>query len=76
VQPDHGSMLRYPVSRSPEVPLFGTPRAAHGSLLEPEGSVFVTHGARIRYERLRLATPSHFLLGYPFRGYMHIRRQS
>src|SRR5918993_5006426 len=67
---------KFAVSRSPAVLLFGTPRAAHGSLLEPEGSVFVTHGTTIRYERLRLATPRHFLLGHPFRGYMHIRKRS
>ena len=54
--------------------LFGNPRALRGSLPEPEGSVFVTHGSRMRYERLRLATPAHFLLGYPFRGYRHIRK--
>jgi hypothetical protein len=62
---------KFAVSRSPAVLLSGTPRAAHGFLLEPEGSVFVTHGARMRYERLRLATPRHFLLGQPFRGFMH-----
>ena len=67
---------KFAVSRSPAVLLFGTPRAAHGSLLEPEGSIFVTHGARIPYEQLRLATPEHFLLGHPFRGYMHIRKRS
>src|SRR3712207_8310675 len=46
----------FPVSRSRPVPLFGTPRAAHGYLLRPEESVFVTHEAMRRYERDRKST--------------------
>jgi hypothetical protein len=48
IQSQKKNSRKFEVSRSPAVLLFGTPRAAHGSLLEPEGSVFVTHGARMR----------------------------
>src|SRR5215204_3848232 len=47
---------------------FRTPRAAHGYLLGLEGSMVVTHEARMRYERLRLATPGRFLCKTPVSG--------